>query len=77
MLSSFSRLGLAHRPDEHRELDGPRHAVRLDELGSVEAPPAAAPAPARPVAKPDVADPLTADLSRLHVDGAAPSLPFG
>jgi HNH endonuclease len=43
--------------------------VHPGELGFVEGPhaPAASPPPARPVAKPDVADPLTADLSRLHV----------
>src|SRR6185369_3018990 len=49
--------------------DAARGAVRLGELGFVEGPPAptASPAPVRPVAKRDVADPLTADLSRLHV----------
>jgi HNH endonuclease len=49
--------------------DVTRGAVRPGELGFVEGPtaPAASPAPVRPVAKPDVADPLTAALSRLHV----------
>src|SRR6185369_11984974 len=43
--------------------------VRPGELGFVEGPPAPGVpcAPVRPVAKPDAADPLTADLSRLHV----------
>src|SRR6185369_4995128 len=49
--------------------DPARGTVRPDEHHFVERPPApaASPAPVRPVAKPDVADPLTADLSRLHV----------
>jgi HNH endonuclease len=49
--------------------DTARVVVRPGELGFVEGPPApaASPAPARTVAKPDVADPLTVDLSRLHV----------
>jgi hypothetical protein len=49
--------------------DAARDGVRPDELRFVEGPhaPTASPPPARRMAKPDVADPLTADLSRLHV----------
>jgi HNH endonuclease len=49
--------------------DAPRDGVRPDELLVPDGrrAPAGSPAPVRPVAKPDAADPLTADLSRLHV----------